>query len=36
MGGAARYEEFNPDVTHVIVDQLDEKQCKTYIESNPE
>lgn len=35
-GGAVRFDEFNSDVTHVIVNQVNEKRCKTYVDSNPE
>jgi len=35
-GGAIRFEEYNSDVTHVIANQVNEKNCKNYIEMNPE
>ena len=35
-GGATRFDEYNSDVTHVIANQVNEKQCKAYIEQNPE
>ena len=35
-GGATRFDEYNSDVTHVIVNQVNEKLCKSYIDQNPE
>ena len=36
LGGGIRFDEYNSDVTHVIANQANEKQCKLYIEQNPE
>ena len=36
LGGATIFEEYNSDVTHVIANQVNEKQCKSYIDQNPE
>ncbi|RNA05040.1 DNA topoisomerase 2-binding 1 [Brachionus plicatilis] len=36
LGGAIRFDEYNSDVTHVIVNQVNEQKCKSYIELNPE
>lgn len=35
-GGAIKFDEYNSDVTHVIVNQVNEIKCKSYIELNPE
>jgi hypothetical protein len=35
-GGAIRFDEYCSDATHVIVNLVDEKKCKSYIELNPE
>ena len=35
-GGAIRFDEYNSDVTHVIVNQVNEAKCKSYNELNPE
>jgi hypothetical protein len=35
-GGATRYDEYSPDVTHIIVNQINEKKFKNYVELNPE
>jgi hypothetical protein len=36
IGGGIRFDEYNSDVTHVIANQVNDKQCKLYIELNPE
>ncbi|CAF0961216.1 unnamed protein product [Brachionus calyciflorus] len=36
LGGAIRFDEYNSDVTHVIVNQVNDQKCKSYIELNPE
>ncbi len=36
LGGGIRFDEYNSDVTHVIANQVNDKQCKIYIEQNPE
>jgi hypothetical protein len=35
-GGSTRFDEYNSDVTHVIVNQVNEAKCKSYNELNPE
>lgn len=34
-GGATRYESPSSDVSHIVVNILNEKQCKHYVELNP-
>lgn len=36
LGGATRFDEYNSDVTHVIINNVNEKLCKQYLELNPE
>ena len=36
VGGGIRFDEYNSDVTHVIANQVNDRQCKLYIELNPE